>query len=359
MANNHIPVRLEYSGGSVPTGWSEYQTDETMQLPGNLNLSGTGRRITGDMSNATVALRLLFQTTTVNGATSISAVPNGTSNVAVISAFSAAAAANCSFAALYTDGVGSYVSSDRLGTGTYLPLIFTVGGAERARIDTAGNLLFGTTSVNGLSIGGTVNPGAAAAVGGNFYIQNNASNNLWLSKASGFASGVYVAFYVNSTVVGSIATNGTTTAYITSSDYRLKDNVQPLDANEATDRIMAYRPVTWTWKVDGSYGKGFIAHECQAVDPLTATGTKDEVEQVGNVVMADGSMAAVEVRMPEDLSVYGEGATWEPNGERPVYQGRDDSKMIPDMIAMMQRQEARIAELEARLQQVLAQLQPA
>lgn len=357
MANNFIPVRLEYSGGSVPTGWAEYQTDEAMQLPGNLSLSGTGRRITGDMSNATVASRLLFQTSTTNGATSISAIPNGTSSISVISAFSAAGATNCSFAALYTDGAGSYVSSDRLGTGTYLPLVFTVGGAERMRIDTAGYFMYGQSNITGMANGSANKPGSyLLSTSGAQVNQCGSDAGLYISKPSGYSSNAFQYYFVNNVQVGSITTTGSATAYNTSSDYRLKDDVQPLDPVEATDRVMAYRPVTWTWKTDGSYGKGFIAHECQAVDPMTATGTKDAVEQIGSVVMADGTVAAVEVREPEDPSIYGEGATWELTGERPVYQGRDDSKMIPDMVAMMQRMELRIRELEAQLQQVIALL---
>lgn len=360
MANNFIPVRLEYSGGSVPTGWSEYQTDETMVMPGSVQFTGTGRRIIGDMSNATVASRLLFQTSTANGATSISAIPNGTSSVSVISVFSAAAAANCSFAALYTDGVGCYVSSDRLGTGTYLPLIYTVGGTERSRITTSGEVLVGTSSTAGFFGGSADNYGTYTSGSGGI-IATTASPgnaNYWANKRE-LSNPSAFAFGYRGAVVGTISMTSTTTSYNTSSDYRLKDNVQLLDAVEATDRIMAYRPVTWTWKSDGSYGKGFIAHECQAVDPMTATGTKDAVEQIGNIILLDGTVAAEGVREPEDLSVYGEGAAWGLTGERPMYQGRDDSKMIPDVIAMLQRQEARITELEAQLQQVLAQLQPA
>lgn len=76
--------------------------------------------------------------------------------------------------------------------------------------------------------------------------------------------------------VGSITTNGSATAYNTSSDYRLKNDVQPMAG--ALERIALLRPVTYRWKVDGSAGEGFIAHELQEVFPGAVTGEKDGAE---------------------------------------------------------------------------------
>ena len=75
--------------------------------------------------------------------------------------------------------------------------------------------------------------------------------------------------------------------------------------------------------------------------------------------LQDHTLIAADIAEPEDMSAYGDGAKWHFTHEVPAYQGRDDTKMIPDMVAMMQRHQGRIAELEAQLQQVLAQLQPA
>lgn len=357
MANNFIPVRLEYSGGSVPTGWAEYQTGETAVLPGNLNFAGNGRRITGDFTSpaGSVANRLWFQSSTVNGQTMLPVVPNGTSAISGAQLFGGSDVENTSVLIVQNNGAVGQILMGATGTGTQLPLVFGTSSTERMRLDTSGAFYVGTTSTD---------PVAAQSVG--MYRGPAGSLGIYASAAIPFRIGVpsgtatMVSFTSNgSTTVGAITTNGTTTTYGTSSDYRLKDNVQPLDAGEATDRIMAYRPVTWTWKTDGSYGKGFIAHECQAVDPMTATGTKDQMERVGSVILADGTLVAESVREPEDPSIYGEGATWDLTEVRAVYQGRDDSKMIPDMIAMMQRMELRIRELEGQLQQALSQMQAA
>lgn len=337
-----------------------WQPGQTAVLDGGLSITGSGRRITGDMSNAAVASRLLFQTSTVNGATSISGVPNGTSSIAVISVFSAAAAANCSFAALYTDGIGSYVSSDRLGTGAYLPLIFTAGGTERSRITATGEILVGTSSTAGFFGGSADNYGTyTSGAGGIIATTASPGNaNYWANKRE-LSNPSAFAFGYRGGVVGTISITSNTTSYNTSSDYRLKTDVKPLNVDEAISRIMAYEPCTWTWLSDGSYGKGFIAHKNQAIDPETASGKKDEVRRLGDVRLQDHTLIAADIAEPEDMSAYGDGAKWHFTHEVPAYQGRDDTKMIPDMVAMMQRHQGRIAELEAQLQQVLAQLQPA
>lgn len=354
MANNFIFVRLEYSGGSVPTGWAEYQTGETAVLPGNLNFSGNGRRFTADFTSpaGSVGNRLWFQSSTVNGQTMLPIVPNGSNAISGAQLFGGSDVENTSVMIVQNNGAIGQILMGATGTGTQLPLVFGTSSTERMRIQTGGVTRFNATNDNPISSNTT-----GTAINASGYIQMRAPTTVIDFGTTG-ASAI-LGFYSGTSTVGSVSTNGTTTAYNTSSDYRLKDDVQPLDAAEATERVMAYRPVTWVWKTDGSYGKGFIAHECQAVDSMTATGTKDAVEQIGSVVLADGTVAAIEVREPEDPSIYGEGATWELTGERPVYQGRDDSKMIPDMVAMMQRHEARIAELETQLQQVLALLQSA
>lgn len=115
---------------------------------GNLNFIGTGRRITGDMSNATQSNRLAFQTSTTNGNTSVLAIPNGTGNQAQFLAFQSSDPNNASFAQVFASAASSDVSfrSGITGTGTYLPMTFYTGGSERMRLDTSGNLFLGTTS---------------------------------------------------------------------------------------------------------------------------------------------------------------------------------------------------------------------
>jgi len=82
-------------------------------------------------------------------------------------------------------------------------------------------------------------------------------------------------------VVGSIQTNGSSTAFNTSSDYRLKEDVQPMTG--ALAKVARLKPVTYKWKVDGSDGEGFIAHELKEIVPQAVNGEKDELDENGDI----------------------------------------------------------------------------
>lgn len=130
-------------------------------LTGNLGFNGTGLKITGDLSNSTINNRLLIQSSTANGNTGVVAVPNGTATTATWRAYNAVDADNASVAIFGAFGTTDVrVSSDKTGTGNYLPLTFFAGGSERARVaPTTGNMLIGTTTDNStdkLQVNGTI-----------------------------------------------------------------------------------------------------------------------------------------------------------------------------------------------------------
>lgn len=127
-------------------------------VDGNINFTGTARRITGDFSNATIANRTLFQTGVANDATDLTIVPNGTATYAAVSARSSDSA-NASVAALAVNEAAVTLVSHKTGSGAYLPLTFIVGNAERLRVDpTTGNVLAtsGGAIGYGVGAGGTV-----------------------------------------------------------------------------------------------------------------------------------------------------------------------------------------------------------
>jgi hypothetical protein len=176
-------------------------------------------------------------------------------------------------------------------------LAFITGATERARITSAGKLLInspsfsdGTISVKSLSSSSAISAG----------VFNNGDNVInWYNGSNS---------YVCSVVVSSASV-----AYNTSSDYRLKDNIQPMVG--ALEKVALLNPVTWKWKTDGSNGQGFIAHETQSVIPDAVSGVKDAVDAEGN----------------------------------PKYQGIDTSFMVATLTAAIKEQQAMIKSLEAKV----------
>jgi hypothetical protein len=144
---------------------------------------------------------------------------------------------------------------------------------ERMRIDASGNLYKGGTS------------GPSGTAGAQINVNYVGSTQMGLFLLDGEASGTSrnaVRFERTSgNTVGSITTTNSATAYNTSSDYRLKVNPVPMVG--ALDKVLALKPVTYQWKIDGSDGEGFIAHELQEVIPNAVTGIKDDVNEDGSI----------------------------------------------------------------------------
>jgi hypothetical protein len=168
-------------------------------------------------------------------------------------------------------GNNSGMSLRTYNNGTYTEFIantqgntttFQTGGTERMRIDSGGRLLLNQTANNGTALLQMICPVSTDGI--LIQIGTNGTNGMSFLNAGGAAN------------VGSIAVNLASTAYNTSSDYRLKENIAPMTGALAT--ISALKPVTYTWKADGSDGQGFIAHELQEVVPDAVTGEKDAVE---------------------------------------------------------------------------------
>ena len=148
-------------------------------------------------------------------------------------------------------------------------LVFSDAGAvERMRIDSSGNLLVGTTT----TLGGKLMVATDSA--GAYYpaVFNNTN--------SGSSQLIVVDILRNSTRTGYISNTNNTTSFISSSDYRLKEDVQPMIG--ALTTVQALKPVTYKWKTDGSDGQGFIAHELAEIVPDCVSGKKDAVDAEGN-----------------------------------------------------------------------------
>lgn len=93
--------------------------------------------------------------------------------------------------------------------------------------------------------------------------------------------GNIMSFTNGSSRVGTITTDGYSTIYGTTSDYRLKENVR--DYNSGIERIMALRPVTFNYKKNYEKIVGFIAHELQKEIPEAVSGEFDDINEDGTV----------------------------------------------------------------------------
>ena len=151
--------------------------------------------------------------------------------------------------------------------------IFNTNGAERARIDSSGNVLVGTTTDNITAVGVRLR-------GDNIQVAKSGDWSLRVGRTT--STGIIQEIYYNSSRVGDIATNGTGTTYNSASDYRLKENIQPMTGALARNALL--NPVKYKWKVDGSDGEGFIADQLQGPFPSAVTGEKDAVDADGNPI---------------------------------------------------------------------------
>ena len=137
------------SSGTAPQ-WSSAITVTGVTDSGNLTFTGTGNRILGDFSNATFANRVAFQSSTTNGATQVTAIPNGTGTTASFVGFNNSDPTNSSFGFFGALSAEVRITSGIAGTGTYYPLTFLTGGSERLRIDINGLVGVGTVSATSM-----------------------------------------------------------------------------------------------------------------------------------------------------------------------------------------------------------------
>jgi hypothetical protein len=143
----------------------------------NLTFTGTGNRITGDFSNATHANRVSFQTSTVDGNTDVTLLPNGTNTGCSYYGFNNSDPTNASYIRLFQRASSTQIESGITGTGTYLPMTFYTGGSERARIDTSGNVGIGNTSTTGVRLSAYASNGWA----GTFYANSGGASTAGLN----------------------------------------------------------------------------------------------------------------------------------------------------------------------------------
>ena len=145
-----------------------------------------------------------------------------------------------------------------------------------------------------------------------------------------------IVFFNGNGAVGSIRTNGSSTSYNTSSDYRLKENV--VGITDGIARVKQLQPKRFNFIADDDTTvDGFLAHEAQAVVPEAVSGTHNQVQ------VWDESE-----ELPDGVSV-GDNKLDEDGNTIPEYQGIDQSKLVPLLTAALQEAIAKIETLETKV----------
>jgi hypothetical protein len=213
--------------------------------------------------------------------------------------------------ALYISGSNNYLYADSSATelASSTQIVFVANGSQRATIDSSGRLLVATTSASPHS-SGTYGIALDTSVG----VKIGSNNIHALIAARWNGDGEAIRLQRDNTTVGTISVTTTATTYNTSSDYRLKENVTPVP--NGITRLLQLKPSRFNFIADPDRTvDGFLAHEAQAVVPECVTGEKNAVDEDGN----------------------------------PVFQGIDQSKLVPLLTAALQEAVAKIEALETRL----------
>ena len=135
---NQIPLN-QYLGNMA------YQDAASIAI-GNLGFTGTGNRIIGDFSNATIASRTLVQSSTGTFTDIGALAPSTSTQSSAWTAYLGNDPTNTSRTRMLATSVDGRFESGITGTGTYLPMTFYTGGIERVRVDTSGRFAIGTAS---------------------------------------------------------------------------------------------------------------------------------------------------------------------------------------------------------------------
>jgi hypothetical protein len=187
---------------------------------------------------------------------------------------------------------------------------FVIGGTNvdtpMVSVDKSGNVGIGVTSLQSkLDILGTTTTSSANLL------------RLRSTSVSPNAPEKLASFHYNTTTErGFISVNQYAVAYSTSSDYRLKENIVPI--SDSIERLKELNPCRFNFIEGGPeyVVDGFIAHEAAQVIPEAVTGEKDAVDENND----------------------------------PIYQGIDQSKVVPLLTAALQEAISKIEQLEARIQ---------
>ena len=205
-----------------------------------------------------------------------------------------------------------------------------------------------------LSLGDDTPESGDASAATSLYLEGGEANMIIKNTDATSSSQRQGIAFLNSsgTRVGTITITSSATGYATSSDYRLKENVDY--TWDATTRLKQLKPARFNWIADdtNTLVDGFLAHEVSNVVPEAVIGDKDEIETKTKLVYDSNDILLAENIEESDWTdgksdgTYPNDSTWVASKDFNIHQGIDQSKLIPLLVKTIQELEARITTLE-------------
>lgn len=291
-----MPITLDGSSGITTPGLTNTGTETIV------NLTSTGNTTLGDATTDTLTVGVNGIVKDASGNVGIGTASPGarlqvTNTDGEMARFRTSSGSNQPVITISASDSAATVGFATGGNASFPAMTFANGGSERMRIDSSGRLLLATTT--------TVDANAFMSIRN----VNGTTGGIGIGNSVGSSDTNCITFFNSNGQVGRINTNGSATGYVTSSDYRLKEDIAPMTG--ALNKVVQLKPVTYKWKADGSHSEGFIAHELQTVVPDCVFGEKDAVDADGN----------------------------------PIYQGIDTSFLVATLTAAIQELSAQVKQL--------------
>ena len=224
-------------------------------------------------------------------------------------------------------------------------------------------LQLGSTSVTRMTIdgGGLAYIGTVAG-GGQFNVHALGDRAVITARVNANGDTCFTPLNASGTGVGNILANASSTTYATSSDYRLKENVDY--TWDATTRLKQLKPARFNFIIDdtNTLVDGFLAHEVSGIVPEAVNGTHNETKTLTKVVLSSSNTVLAEDIEQSDwtagksattdrdgdavAAIYPSDSTWAAEHVVPKMQGIDQSKLVPLLVKTILELEARITALE-------------
>jgi len=247
-----------------------------------------------------------------------------------------------------TDG-NNTVDFSQSGSATYIDFDNTVrfrnlANAERFRIDSNGVDVTGNLTVTSTIEVGSLTPNQDGAIEVGVIALGTPAIS---STTDSTSLRNHIIFDNPNGAVGKINTLNSATSYLTSSDYRLKTDVQEMTGS--INRVKALRPVNFEWVVDGTRVDGFLAHEAQEVVPEAVDGEKDamrdqeyvESEATGDIYTpaVEATYETIQVELTPAVEAVYETVTIEISPAVEATYDEDGNELTPAIEAVTEEQE--------------------